>query len=111
MQELNLAKDKHDRDIQALAPLEATVANVTIGGASASVALPAGARVVEVAASSACRMAFGNSGVTATATSRLFPAGVSVYKVPEDASGVAATHLAVIQYSGSTGDVTVTRLF
>ena len=107
--ELNLPNDQSGRDIQALAPEESSIAEITIG-ADTRVALPAGARVVEVAASGLCRIAFGNSAVLAAA-GRIFPSGVAVYKVPEDATGTAATHIAAISVAGSTGTVTIARLF
>jgi hypothetical protein len=107
--EVNLPMDKGGYSIQVLAPEETSVAEITIG-ADARVALPANARVVEIAASGICRIKFGNSAVLAAA-GRLFPAGVATYKIPEDATGTAATHIAAISEGGSTGAVTIARLF
>lgn len=105
-----LPQDKAGASIQTLAPDESTVVELTIG-ADSRIALPANARVVEVAATGVCRIRFGDSGVTA-AGGRVFPAGISVYKVPEtDVDGTRATHIAAVQIGASTGTVTVARMY
>lgn len=107
--EVNMPQDKSGYTIQTLAPQEDTVVEIVIG-ADTRVALPAGSRVVEVAASGLCRIAFGDSSVL-SATGRIFPSGAAVYKIPETAAGVAATHIAAISVGGSTGFVTIARMF
>jgi hypothetical protein len=80
---------------------------VGIAGGNNRVALPPESEIVEVSASDACRIAFGNASVDATAgTRRIFPSGVCVYKVPP-----GATHVAVTQVGTSSGFVTVARMF
>lgn len=102
---VQLPQDVDSRPIQVLSPTESSVANLTISGASVKVALPSGAQIVEIASADLCRMAFGDSNVTASSTSRLVPAGVSVYRVPTGAS-----HIACIQVGASSGGVTITKL-
>ena len=102
----DMPKDVDGKAIQVLAPVEGTVAEVVIGAASSSVALPSGASVVEVAASDLCRIKFGDASVDASVgTVRVFPAGVAVYRVP-----VGATHIAAIRIGSSSGFLTVAEL-
>lgn len=100
-----LPQDVDSRPIQVLSPAESSVANLAIGATTDRVALPSGAQIVEVASQDICRMAFGTSAVEATNSSRLVPAGVTVYKVP-----TGATHLAAIRVGSSTGAITITKL-
>ena len=97
--------DKDSIPIQALSPVESTVAQLTIGATTSSIALPANAEIVEVTAQDVCRMAFGLSGVEASAASRLVLAGTSVYKVPAE-----ATHIACIRVGSSSGAISITKL-
>jgi hypothetical protein len=106
MADLGLPQDRNGRSIQTLSPDDTTVANVAFGAASARVALPAGAAVVEISSSDFCRMAFGDVTVVASATSRIASPGSRVYRVPP-----GATNLAVIQFGSTSGYVTITRLF
>jgi hypothetical protein len=103
---LELPRDPGAAPIPALAPDDTTVAQVSIAAGNNSAALPAGSIIVEVSAQDYCRMAFGISTVDATVgVRRLVPPGISVYKLPAN-----ATHFAVTQVGASTGVFTVTKL-
>jgi len=98
-----LPKDADNNPIQALAP--GTIANAAVGAGSSALALPAGAEVVEVGASTDCWLVFGTSGVTSSNSTGLFmPKGAVVWRVP-----LGATHVAHIQDSAS-GRISVTKL-
>lgn len=102
----DLPKDVDGKAIQTLAPIESTVIQAVIAAGNTRIVLPSTAKVVEIAANDSCRIKFGDSSVDATAgTSRIFPAGVSVYAVPP-----GATHLAVTQLGTSSGFVTVCEM-
>lgn len=102
----SLLQDRNGKAIQTLSPDDTTVAQVAFGADSDTVALPDGAQIVEITASDFCRVAFGDSDVTATATSRIASPGTRVYRVPP-----GATNLAAIQFGSTSGYVTITRLF
>jgi hypothetical protein len=106
MADLGLPQDRNGKAVQTLSPDDTTVAQVAFGAASANVALPTGAEIVEISSSDFCRVAFGGSAVAATATSRISPPGRAVYRVPP-----GATKLAAIQLGSTSGFVTITRLF
>lgn len=107
MTDIGLPQDRNGKPVQTLSPDDTTVAQVAFGAASANVALPAGATIVELSSSDFCRIAFGDDNtVAATATSRILPPGGRAYRVPP-----GATHIAAIQLGSSSGYVTVTRLF
>jgi hypothetical protein len=102
-----LPKDRDSLPIQVLSVQEDTVVEAPIAAGNNRVALPAESEIVEVSASDTCKFAFGNSSVDVTVgVKRVFPLGSAVYKVPP-----GATHIAVTQYNGSTGVVTVARMF
>lgn len=102
-----LPKDRDSVSIQVLAPDEAAVVVANIAPGNNRVALPADCEIVEVAASDACRMAFGDGTVdVSVGNRRIFPAGAAVYRVPP-----GVTHIAVSQYNGSTGVVSITRMY
>lgn len=87
--------DEHGNAVQALVPT-GTPANFSISTVSARVALPAGGIAYRLAATADCYIAFGNSAVTASTASNLFPAGAEIWF---DDSG--ATHLAAITVTGN----------
>jgi len=102
----DLPKDVDGHSIQTLAPVESTVAQVVIAGGNQRVALPTGANIIEIACNDVCRIKLGDSTVDATSgTSRIFPPGAAVYRVPS-----GATHLAVTQVGASSGFVTVCEM-
>lgn len=102
----DMPKDVDGHSIQTLSPVESTVVQIVIAGGNQTGALPAGAAIVEVAASDICKIKFGTASVDATGSNtRIFPAGAAVYRVPPD-----ATHLAVTQLGTSSGFVTVAEL-
>lgn len=101
-----LVRDQNGFPVQALSPDPAAVARVAIGASSARVALPANSDIVRVAASDDCVIKFGDNTVTAVeASDSVFPKGAEVVAVP-----AGATNLAVINLSGSSGVVSVTRM-
>lgn len=102
----SFARDSGAAAIPALAPEDTTVSEASIAAGNNRVALPANSVIVEVSCQDFCRMAFGTSTVDVTSgTRRLHPPGISIYRVPAD-----ATHVAVTQVGTSSGVFTVTRL-
>lgn len=89
-----MVKDKAGREIQVLADDTAAsmVDTITVGAASARVAIPAGALVVRLAATVNCYYKWGDNTVTAAAGDRIMIAGVEMKAVPE-----GVTHIAAIQ--------------
>ena len=101
MPSYTLPKDRYGVAIQTLAP-STTATNVTVAGASARTALPAGSDIVRIGCTTACYFEFGTSGVSATTSSAVFTAGAEVFRVPD-----AATHVAFLQVSaGGVASVT-----
>lgn len=82
-------------------------ASISFAGTTARVALPANAELIELTATEACYIAFGDNTVDATAAintvSRLFVAGVQQVPVPIDPStDEPYTHIAAIEAAAST---------
>jgi len=102
----NLAHSTNGTEIQVLS-ITTEVAKLTASGTTSSAALPTGVssgKLMRLATTEDCYIKFGGSGVTATATDTLFPAGVEILQCP-----TGATYIAVIQVS-TGGPVTVTGL-
>jgi hypothetical protein len=89
--------------------LTGTPTKITIGSGSASTALPSVgadiARIVRVASNASCYIAFGTSGISASTSDTLFPAGVEILTVPP-----SATHIACIQDGAVTGTFQITAV-
>ena len=97
--------DQNGDAIQTLAP--ENTSNVTVTGSSSSTSLPSATvsgDVVRLASDQDCYVEFGGSGVSASASSLLFMAGVEFFKVP-----LGATHVAALQLS-TAGVLTITRM-
>jgi len=97
--------DVNNYPIQILAL--STTATLTVAGTSARAALPAGAShedIVRVASNTDCYIKFGDSTVEATSSDPLFTTGVESFKVPAQ-----ATHIAAIQVSAG-GVMTITEM-
>lgn len=88
--------------------------NATAGAAStAEAALPTGARVIEVRATDAIWIRFGNTGMSAAAAdanSILFPAGEKVMPVPLDSSGNPFDYFRVLRVGSSDVAVQIERV-
>jgi hypothetical protein len=98
-----LAYDTDGSAIQVLAP--GTPTNAAVGGSSAVTAIPTGAEILEISASTDCFILFTTSGGSVASTSGMFfPKGAAVYRVPS-----GATHVAHIQDSAS-GRIALTAL-
>lgn len=102
----NLPLDQNAHPVQTLTPIvgetdhgtptEATPARITLGN---------DVKIIRVATSGACWVAFGDSTVTATASgadSMFFPAGAEIFYVPE-----AVTDVSFLSVAGA-GTVLVT---
>lgn len=98
-----MPRDASGNSVQALAP--DTTANVAIGAASVTSALPAGAQIVRIASNAKCFFKFGGVAVTATGTDSMFPLGVELFVVP-----VGATYIAAIQDGAVTGSLNITKM-
>ena len=102
-----LPQDEDSVPIQVLAPDESSVASFTLAGTTNVTALPVLSQIVEVAVTGNCRFVFGTSGVSAaTGTRRILLPGVYVYKVPS-----GATHFDAVTFGGSSGSISVVRMF
>jgi hypothetical protein len=78
-----------------------------VDGTTDRIALPVGAKLIELSATADCYIRFGTDSVDATTTigndesaSKLFMAGVQIIEVPSPA-GVLATDIAYIQVSAA----------
>ena len=104
-----LPTDLNSAPIQVLAIDESAVVELPIQAGNNRVALaytPANSQIVEVTATSDCRIAFGDSTVDVTAgTRRIMMAGTAVYKLLP-----GTTHVAVTALGGGSGYVTVSRM-
>jgi hypothetical protein len=91
-----------------------TRVNATAAAAStAEAAMPAGAKVIELRATAAIAIRFGNTGVGAAAVdanSILFPAGEKVLQVPESALGVPYDFFRVIRAAGTDAAVQLEKV-
>jgi len=88
----------------------------TIAGTTDRLVIPAGAKLIEISATTDCYIMFGTGAVDATSTigndgtnSRLFQAGVQIVEVPTIA-GVLQTHLAFIDFAAAGGIIQVEQL-
>ena len=103
----HMPTDRNNTAVQALAPDDDAVVQLVISAGNQRIALPPDSVIVEVASSGDCRMAFGDSNVdVTTGTRRIFPAGLAVYRVAPE-----ITHVAITSLAGSSGIVTITRMF
>ena len=81
---------------------DGTVISAILGTETSS-ALPSGADIVEVNLTSDAYIAFGDSGVTASASSRVLPAGSYYYRLLE-----GQTHVSYLDGpSGAGGTITI----
>jgi hypothetical protein len=102
---VTLPQDMDSSKIQALEPVDSTTAAISASSASARVALPSGAKLIEIAASNVCHWQFGSSSVTAATTNKVIN-GMGTYVVP---SGV--THIAAVTTTGvASAILTITKM-
>ena len=91
-----------------------TRVNATAGAASTSeAALPSSSRVIEVRATDAVWIRFGNTGMGAAAAdenSILFPAGEKVMPVPLDANGNPYDYFRVLRVGSTDVPVQIERV-
>lgn len=102
---VSLPLDQNSTPVQILG--YGAVAADDTDGSSDRVALPTGATegtIVRIASTTDIYVAFGTSSVTAGASDHLFPSGVEIVQVPDD-----ATHIAYIQVSAA-GRISITRM-
>lgn len=99
-----MVRDTNGDVVQALLP--STTASLSVTGSSARVALPTSTDLVRIAASVDVYIEFGGSGVTATSSSMLFPAGAEIFNV-QDAS---ITHVAALLVGATPGALTATKM-
>lgn len=99
-----LPQDIKGQTIQAMAPDGSGIAQITVGAASARVALPGDCEVVRVASTVDCWFRFGDGSVVAAGTDSFFAKGSEIFKIPS-----GATHIAAIQTSAG-GTMSITRM-
>ena len=98
--------DKTGSSIQVLGVDESTVLNLTAGAVSSFGALPGVEdSIIELTVTEIVRIAFGLTGVTASATSRLLNPGTYVYR-----RLARQTHVAVIEVAAAGGSISVVAL-
>ena len=98
--------DQNGFPIQTLALGTQTV-KLTVSGTTARGAFPSGAShedIVRIACNTDCHIKFGDDTVEATTNDPLFTQGVEAFKIPDN-----ATHLAAIQVSAG-GILTITEM-
>lgn len=98
-----LPKDRDGHAVQTLSPGSNAALSVP-NGSSDRVALPSEAEFVRIACNVDVYFEFGDSSVTASASSPLFPAGVELLEVPAGATYLAAYGIA------AGGLLSVTRM-
>lgn len=82
-------------------------------GGTAETALPTGSRLIELRATDAIAIRFGNTGMGAAAVdadSILFPAGEKVMLVPLDAGGAPYDYFRVIRVGSADVPVQIERI-
>lgn len=94
---MELIRDVNGVPVQALRPTPSTAVGGEITGSSDSVAIPANAKLIRIAATGDCYINFGTVSVTAADTDVLFPTGVELFSLDP-----AWTHIAWIN-DGSSG--------
>lgn len=90
--------------VQALRP--STNVSLSVTTSSARVALPSETALIRIATTVDVYLAFGNSGVTATTSSMLFPAGTEVFTIDDD----NITHVAAVLVASTSGPLTATKM-
>ena len=90
--------------VQALCP-NSTV-NGVVNVSSARIALPDPIDLVRIASNVDCYLQFGDSNITATTSSMLFPAGAEIFSTP----GPDITHVAFLLVGSTAGIISVTRM-
>lgn len=99
-----MVRDTSGGMVQALSPV-ATV-SLSVSGSSSRVALTDPISLVRLASTVDCYVKFGNSGVTATSSDMLFPAGAEVFAVEDP----AITHVAAILVGATPGVLSATKM-
>jgi hypothetical protein len=100
---VNLPRDLDNSPIQVMAP--STIVNAAIGAASVATAIPTGAEILDIGASTDAWILFGTGASSVSNSTGMFmPKGVAIYRVP-----TGATHLCHIQDSVA-GRISLTRL-
>lgn len=87
---VNFKKDgAHNQVVPAIEPTT-DVDVVTLSDSSQELEIPSGYEFVELASNGSFHYEFGSTGsVTASAADAVFPAGATVYKVPDGADAIA----------------------
>ena len=98
-----LVRDTGGAPVQAVKPT--TNATFATSTTSARVAIPTDGVVFRVASNASGFIAFGDSGITASTSSMVFPAGVEVFNLKD----TGHTHVAFILGTGS-GNFSITSL-
>jgi hypothetical protein len=99
-----MVRDTSGGVVQALQPTENVTLNVTIS--SARVQLPSDTELVRIATLVDVYLQFGGSGVTATTSSMLFPAGTEVFNT----QAATTTHVAALLVGTASSTLTATKM-
>lgn len=99
-----MVRDTSGGVVQALLPSTNVALSVT--GSSARVELPTSTDLVRIAATVDVYLEFGGSGVVATSSSMLFPAGAEIFNVQD----AAITHVAALIVGATPGVLSATKM-
>ena len=104
MTEPRLPRDSGSVAIQAVFPI--STVSLPVSASSARVQLPTNTGVVRIASNVDVYLEFGGSGVTATTSSMLFPAGAEVFSCEDN----AVTHVAALIVGATPGVLTASKM-
>lgn len=104
MSDPRLPRDTGNVAVQALFPVATT--SLSVSASTSRIAMPANTNVVRIASTVDVYLEFGGSGVVATSSSMLFPAGAEVFSCVDD----SITHVAAMLVGATPGTLTASKM-
>ncbi len=104
MSDPRLPRDTGSAAIQAVFPVATTT--LSVSAPTARIAMPPNTNVVRIASNVDVYLEFGGSGVNATSSSMLFPAGAEVFSCVDD----NVTHVAAMLVGATPGVLTASKM-
>lgn len=101
---VSLPRDVGNATIQAVFPVASS--NMAVSGSTARVALPTETNIVRIASTVDVYLEFGGSGVNATSSSMLFPAGAEIFSCIDN----SVTHVAALIVGAVPGTLSATKM-